>query len=36
MLETLTGFLAAKGIMLAGIGVGGAVLNFILKRYMTQ
>ena len=36
MLEILTGFLANRGILLAGIGIGGAVLNFILKRYMTQ
>lgn len=35
MFEIITGFLAAKGLMIAGVGVIGVALNFLLKRFMT-
>ena len=36
MIEVITGFFAAKGAILAGAGVIGLVLNFILKKFITE
>ncbi len=36
MFEVLTAFLVAKGTFIAGAGVLGLVLNFILKKFVTQ
>ncbi len=32
----ITGFLAAKGLAIAGAGIGGLILSYLLKKFVTQ
>ncbi len=35
-MELITGFLAAKGLVLAGAGIIGVILSFLIKKFVTQ
>ncbi len=35
-MELITGFLAAKGLAIAGVGIVGFILSFIIKKFVTQ
>ncbi len=32
----ITGFLAAKGLAIAGVGIIGLILSFLIKKFVTQ
>ncbi len=35
-MELITGFLAAKGLAIAGVGIVGIILSFLIKKFLTQ
>ncbi len=35
-MELITGFLAAKGLAIAGVGIAGFILSFLIKKFVTQ
>lgn len=36
MIEIITAYVASKGLAIAGVGIIGLILNFLLKRFVTE